>query len=184
MGALRDRLRFDEATGTVWDADRRYLLMRADVLMGALRELDPDARGKVLAALESAAARFGGKSLQAYAAAGGDVAALVESTVKAAADLGWGRWALALRDAGERPTLELEVHGSPFAAGWAAAGDGGSNASTTPTCGPVAGILRALAAQVLPGEPGPIDAQEIACAAQGAPCCRFCARRIHSTARP
>jgi hypothetical protein len=47
---LRARLRWTGAEGAIHDGPRRYLLMRADVLMGMLRRL-PDA-ARIQAAIE------------------------------------------------------------------------------------------------------------------------------------
>ena len=46
MGALRDRLAWDEGRGALQDGPRRYLMMRPDVLMGMLRRLPPEARAQ------------------------------------------------------------------------------------------------------------------------------------------
>lgn len=162
MGALRDRLHWDDA-GTLHDGPRRYLLMRPDVLMGATAALDGPVRAAFLAALAEAARRHGGDSLRAYAAScQGDTAALMRATVSAAADLGWGRWVL---EAAPR-RLSLCVHDSPFAAGWREAG--GSIAG--PVCAPVEGMLQALAGQLLGAG---ARAREVDCGATRGGPCRF-----------
>jgi predicted hydrocarbon binding protein len=158
MPRLRDRLQWDEERGAVFDGDRRYLLMRPDVLMGALLRLDDAARAAWLAAIAASAREFGGRSVQAYAASALDADGLLADTAAAAADLGWGRWHLA-RSAG---MLTLDVSGSPFAEG--------HDSSSQPLCAPIAGILAALAAQVLGG---PVRAREVDCAACAARSCRF-----------
>jgi predicted hydrocarbon binding protein len=163
MAALRERLSWAE--GAVHDGPRRYLLMRPDALMGALVRLPGDAaRAAWLEAVAASVQAHGGQSVAAYAAQlGGDEKALCDATVAAAADLGWGSWTLARDTApGGGPRLRLTVHGSPFAAGWRAAG-GGDPAQ--PLCAPIAAILRALAAQVLGGD---VQVHEARCAAQAA----------------
>jgi uncharacterized protein len=162
MTGLRDRLRWDSERGAVFDGERRYLLMRPDVLMGALVRLDDAARSAWLAAVAESAREFGGRSVQVYAASAADAEALLADTAAAAADLGWGRWALAQLSG----KLTLDVSGSPFAEGQ------GSSSQTV--CAPITGILAALAAQVLGGA---VQARELECVACGAPLCRFEALR-------
>jgi predicted hydrocarbon binding protein len=158
---LHERLVFDTANGAVLDASRRYVLMRADVLMGLFAALPEAGRDAALQALGRAAATHGADSLGAYAAAPGVDAAALERTVEAAAaSLGWGRWTLAHDGA----ALALDVRNSPFAAAAAP--------SPRPVCAAIAGMLQALAAIVV-GEGA--SARETACAACGASCCRFTA---------
>ena len=163
MAALHERLRFDTEHGEVRDGARRYLLLRADVLMGLFDELPQDARAATLRAFGRAVATRGADSLRAYAAEPGvDAEALQRVVESAAASLGWGRWRLA-RDRG---SLDLEVRNSPFAAA-AAAGTG-------PACDAIAGMLQALAGIVLGGT---ANAREIACACStGGDRCHFSAR--------
>ncbi|GLC95060.1 hypothetical protein Tamer19_44680 [Cupriavidus sp. TA19] len=65
---LAQRLEFDTVRGEVRDQDRRYLLMRPDVLMGMLRLLDGAVRRDVLAAFAESTARHGRRSILAYLA--------------------------------------------------------------------------------------------------------------------
>jgi|NGEPerStandDraft_6_1074524.scaffolds.fasta_scaffold18886_3 predicted hydrocarbon binding protein len=163
MPTLHERLHFDTADGQVLDGSRRYLLLRADVLMGLFDELPPGARAEALRAFGRSVATRGAQSLRAYAAEPGvDAEALLRVVESAAASLGWGRWRLA-RDGG---SLDLDVRNSPFAAA-AAAGTG-------PACDAIAGMLQALAGLVLGGT---ASARETACAAStGDGRCRFSAR--------
>lgn len=166
--SLKDRLAFDAAAGTVHDGPRRYLLMRPDVLMGMLRRLPPPQRAQAMSAFADSIAENGADSLRAYLAQlGGDRRALIDATTAAAADLGWGRWRIA-QEGGE---LALVVQGSPFADGF--------GQSDAPVCAPVRGMFGALAARVLDA---PMQAEELACAAMGAPCCTFVARPLASRA--
>jgi len=168
---LHERLVFDTADGAVLDASRRYVLLRADVLMGVFDALPAAARDAALRAFGRSVATHGADSLRAYAAAPGvDGAALQRSVESAAASLGWGRWSLA----DDGATLRLEVRNSPFAAATSAS-------STRPACDAIAGMLEALATIVFGAG---ASARETACAANGAPCCRFSAARASSFPLP
>lgn len=158
MSGLRERLHWSAEAGAVADGTRRYLLMRPDVLMGALARLDEPVQRAWLDAVAESAREHGGDSLRAYATTvGHDADALIAATAAAAADLGWGRWTL--RREGEG-ALHLEVTASPFAAGWLAAGGG---TAPVPVCSPVRGIFGALAALCFPGRQ--VDVGECECAA-------------------
>ena len=181
MGALRQRLSWSE-DGALHDGPRRYLMMRTDVLMGTLLRLTPEAQADWLRAWAASTREHGAASLQAYAAmSGADAAALADSTLQAAADLGWGRWTIEPLDEG----LQLQVHGSPFVQGWRAAQPVSASVSTpvsahgcAPVCAPISGLFTALAAMLLHS---PVQVTESACAAaQGAPHdrCTFAARRL------
>lgn len=164
---LRERLRHDPDQGAWSDAARRYLLLRPDSLMGALRCLDAATRASVFDALAHSLQRHGADSLRAYAVrVNGDPQALIAATVDAACDLGWGRWTVQ-RDG---DALDVIVRQSPFAAGWLAA-DGASHEADRPAvCAPIRGMLAALA-QAL-GDASP-HVHETCCAAQGHGECRF-----------
>lgn len=159
---LRDRLRWGEAAGRLADGPRRYLLMRPDVLMGALRRLPPGVREQALEAFADSVAEQGIDSIRAYfREVHEDPSALLRATERAAADLGWGVWRF-------RPapgSLGLEVAGSPFAEGHGPAG--------SPVCAPLRGMLRAVAEV---GSGAPATVVEAQCAACGAPTCVFEAR--------
>jgi predicted hydrocarbon binding protein len=163
MAELHERLRFDTAEGQVLDGARRYLLLRADVLMGLFDALPEAARAESLRAFGRSVALHGADSLRAYAAEPGvDGTALQRVVESAAASLGWGRWHLTH----DGDALSLEVRNSPFAAA-ARAGSG-------PACAAIAGMLEALAGIVLGAT---ANAREVACAcADGGDRCRFTAR--------
>jgi predicted hydrocarbon binding protein len=157
MPRVRDRLQFDPIHGAVTDGPRRYLLMRHDVLMGMIAALPHALRPTVLAAMADSVAVHGADSLRAYlAASSGDTEALLEATVEAAADLGWGRW--------EPDGTRLWVENSPFVSGY--------GPSDSPVCAPIGGLWRALST-IVSGRP--MVVQEIHCAAQGHTCCEFMA---------
>ena len=163
MAALNERLVFDTARGAVLDDDRRYVLLRADVLMGVFARLDGDARDAAFDAFRRSVAENGADSIRAYRAAVGAQAlpAMVES---AAASLGWGRWRFdRVPDTGDAAALALTVENSPFAA---AAPPG-----TPRACHAIAGMLEALAGALWNR---PAAARETQCAAAaGAAACRF-----------
>ena len=168
MTTLVQRLVFDQARGEVRDQDRRYLLMRPDVLMGTLRQLDDGTRSEVLAAFADSTAIHGTHSIIAYLstleADGEDGARALLSLIRETSPaLGWGRWAFAPVEDG----LALTVANSPFAAGYGPA--------TQPVCAPIAGMFRTVAGVVLGNA---VAVEETACAAMGDHDeCRFIARR-------
>jgi len=160
MGKLAERLRRDAGSGGLYDAERRYVMLRADVLMGVFNRLAPAARQEALAALAASVEAGGGDSARAYfAAVDQDVAALLAVMADSAADLGWGRWRF---DGPRAGALALEVQGSPFAAA-AAWHD-------APACHAIAGMLATVGSLVL-GVPA--EVRESQCAGMGAACCRF-----------
>ncbi len=160
---LRERLRWDAGRGAILDGGTRYLMIRADSLMGLFARLGPAVREAALEAFRASLREHGARSAARYRdAGGGDREALIAAIERGAADLGWGRWRL--RDEGGGRVL-LEVDDSPFAAGHGPA-DG-------PVCAPIAGMLEAVAGLLL-GEPA--SARELECAAGGAARCRFEAR--------
>lgn len=159
--SFRDRLILDEAEGAWWDQSRRYLLIRPDALMGIFRELPPDRRGEAFAALARSITRQGADSARAYRAMGGEGAGLLDIVASTAPQLGWGRWQFSL----EPGMLRLTVANSPFAAGY--------GPSDVPVCHPIRGMMAAVGEMVLDR---PVTVVETACAAMGAPDCRFEAR--------
>jgi hypothetical protein len=155
--ALRERLAWDPALGRISDGPRRYLLMRPDVLMGAVAAMAPAHRDSFLSSWQMSTCQHGAHSLGAYAQmVQGDRDALMQATAEAAADLGWGRWSLALEDG----ALHLQVQDSPFVAGWVAASPG--QLSDEPVCAPICGMLQALAEVVLQSA---VEVQETHCQA-------------------
>lgn len=180
MPGLRERLIWDAGAGALHDGPRRYLMMRPDVLMGAIHRLDGAAQAAMLDALAASVCEHGADSLRAYAEqSSGDAGALMAATAQAAADLGWGHWTLqALRRDEREPQagdlqereLHLTVRHSPFADGWRKAA---GKQATRPVCPPIRGMFEALAAQVLKA---PAHVTECECNAQGAASCIFVAR--------
>jgi predicted hydrocarbon binding protein len=163
MPSLRERLVFDAARGEYRDGNARYMMLRADTLMGLFAELPEATRAEALAAFARAVTHFGGRSARAYRAAGATTPeALFETIAATAPELGWGVWRLWC----EGEAIMLSVENSPFAAG---AGSG-----PHAVCAPILGMLHAVGEIVFGG---PVAVEETACAATGAACCRFTARR-------
>ncbi|MDE2006795.1 MAG: 4-vinyl reductase [Rhodospirillales bacterium] len=157
---FRARLAYDHARGEYRDGALRYLLIRPEALMALIAEL-PD-RAQALEAFARAIHRVGAGSARAYRDAGAGSADALLATIEATApQLGWGRWAIA-RTA---DALAVTVTNSPFAA--ASPGQGAA-------CAPIRGMLCAVGEMVLGAA---AIAEETACAADGAPCCRFAVRR-------
>ena len=186
MEPLHQRLHFDTAHGAVFDGDRRYVLVRADVLMATFDALPGRAREDALRAFGRAVATQGSGSVRAYLDAVG-AEALPAMLEGAAASLGWGRWRLGAIPPGggaaapmrgsegttadeSMPSraLTLEVENSPFATASRGRGE--------PACHAIAGMLEGVA-QALWREPA--EARETHCAAaHGASGpCRFVATR-------
>lgn len=161
MNAFWERLRLDEASGAIYDGDRRYLMIRPDVLMGLLHALPSREQAMVLKALATSAREQGGRSVSAYQNEGGK-AQLEQTMIEGAAALGWGKWRIAEHHEG----MQLEVDNSPFAHGYGPAG--------SPVCAPIAGIFESLAEKLL-GEK--VTVAELVCTAQHGGSCHFVASR-------
>lgn len=160
MNPFWERITLDEESGAVYDGNRRYLVMRPDVLMGMVRALAPTVQEQVLTAFYLSAFEQGGKSVSAYQSEDG-MDRLQEIVVQGAEALGWGKWVVSAHEQG----LGLQVHNSPFAAGY--------GQSDVPVCAPVKGIFRSLAEKVLGAS---VTVEETSCAAQGHGNCCFVAR--------
>lgn len=110
--ALHDRLQFDVENGQVLDEGRRYVLLRADVLMGIFEGLSEGAAKDALMAFRDSVNGYGSASVRAYAnPATADPATLLASVATGAASLGWGRWHFEWGGT----TCRLRVFNSPFA---------------------------------------------------------------------
>lgn len=159
MATLSERL--ERRDGGLYDGEVRYVMLRADVLMGAIARMGPAG----FQALAESVTVGGGHSVNRYRSFGtADFASLLQMIEETANQLGWGRWQLA------RPretTLRLTVHNSPFVAG--------HGPSQTPVCAAICGLLQATASVVLVGD-GAINVEETECAAMTGEACRFVAR--------
>jgi uncharacterized protein len=163
--SFNDRLVRDLDAGEIRDGDIRYLMIRADALMGVLRRLPLGMRNTVLAAFKDSIVEHGGRSAQGYQAAlpPDQRHRLLEVIAATAPQLGWGRWHFTHVSA---EGLTLEVHNSPFAKGFGRAEHG--------VCHPIAGMLTAVGTMVL-GRP--VVAEETHCGAhQDSHTCRFSAK--------
>mgnify|MGYP003753668303 CR=1 FL=1 len=159
---FRDRLQFDDAAGTYHDGAMRYILIKPEAVMGVALEMPEDQRPAIFEAMIRTVIRNGGKSAQAYRAAGAsDPEALLAVIRETAAQLGWGRWQTELG----ADRLVVTVENSPFAAGY--------GASKVPVCAPITGMLTAVSGMVFDA---PTTVQERACATMGAEACIFEAR--------
>lgn len=159
---LHERLKFDTDAGQVLDQDRRYVLMRADVLMGLFAALPEPDRQRAMEALGQSVWRHGADSVKAYASQPDCTPDMLLHTMQSsAASLGWGRWTFEATSEG----LRLRVSNSPFAA-MAAFHD-------RPACSAIVGMLQAM------GEAlwcAPVQVSETRCAAVSGqdPCiCQF-----------
>lgn len=160
MGQLQQRLKWDPSAGAILDADRRYVMLRADVLMGLFAGLPPGQRGRALDSLQASVRAHGGASARAYRVGdAADVAAFLRVMAESAADLGWGAWRF---EAGGAAGLTLTVRNSPFAMA--------APVRDRPVCHAITGMLEAVNALVT-GESRTF--REIRCASMGAPCCEF-----------
>lgn len=151
---------FDQMAGEIRDGDTRYLLIRPDVLMGLIKNLEGTAKNEALEAFQKSASENGRASLINYKKQNfTNSDELLTFFCRTAAKLGWGIWTY---NAEENGGHSFTVDNSPFAAGY--------GQSDLPVCAPAGGILRALMDVFF--APGAII-NESACAAQGAQCCRF-----------
>lgn len=147
---LHERLVFDTGQGQVLDADRRYVLMRADVLMGMFDLMPEELRSQALAALAESVFRFGSRSVRAYAnPSDPDSRQLFAAVAQGAASLGWGVWEFHIQDR----SCQLTVTNSPFAAEATVRGE---------ACAAIRGMLRAVCEHAWKVE---CEAQELVCCA-------------------
>ena len=162
--SFRDRLVFDRGAGEILDQTRRYIMLRPDALMGMMRRLDPPTRAAAMEALADSIFEQGTDSARAYRAMSPDPSgdALAQIVAASAPELGWGCWRFEIGP----DLVTLTVENSPFAAGY--------GPSDAPVCAPIRGMMRAVSTMILDA---PATVTEAACAAMGAPRCRFEARR-------
>jgi len=157
------RIRFDDTSGALRDGDVRYVVMRADGLMGAFAGSPTG-----LSALSRSVYEHGRLSVQKYQSELtheiGDLLATIEGT---AAELGWGVWRFAWS---ERVSLTLSVWSSPFAEVMVPA--------SMPTCAPILGMFQAIAEAALGAGTRVVEAK---CSACGAPACEFVAKAADVT---
>ena len=163
--SLHERLKFDVTQGQVLDANRRYVLMRADVLMGMFELLTEAASRQALGALTRSVATYASDSVRAYDdPADPDSLQLFDAVVQGASSLGWGVWEF---DLGAR-SCRLTVRNSPFAAAFRKIG--------LPACAPIVGMMQAVCTHAWKQECVAVEVQCCACAggkALSEDLCRF-----------
>lgn len=146
---LHERLAFDVANGQVLDGDRRYVLMRADVLMGMFELMPQALREQALQACAASVMKYGIASVRAYQRmANLSGPQLFETVGAGAASLGWGTWTFELQGT----SCRLFVRNSPFAAA--------AQCISGPACAPIAGMLEAVCTQAWGG---PSQVREVRC---------------------
>ena len=146
----------DEGGGRLTMHGARCLLIRPETLAALQKSVEALIASRASECL-AAGGRAGGA--RAVAAAQEDAPARVARLLRTGGEIGWGDFAL------ERLTpsaLVVTVRNSPFAEAYGVADH--------PVCHLTRGVLEALAASVL-ARPAPVV--ETACAATGAPACRF-----------
>ena len=149
----------DDGAGRLDYRGARYLLIRPETLAALHRALEA-ALGAAAGECFAAGGRAGGgKATTSLTGAGRE---RIEALVAMGTRIGWGRFALEHHARGE---FVVTVTGSPFAEAYGRA--------DAPVCHLTRGVLEALAASLLGGTP---RVTETACAATGAPACRFEAR--------
>ena len=157
---LLEKMTWQPECGQIMDQDRRYVMLRADVLMGIFQRLPPDMRGAALGAFFESVRDAGGQSAKSYfQSLNNDPTKLLDTMASYSAELGWGKWSFAQAAEG----LRLTVHNSPFAAGY---GD-----SDCPVCHPIAGMLTTVAGLMSDTD---VYVEETQCASQtGVQHCSF-----------
>lgn len=147
------RMAWIRSCGAIMDDDRRYLMLRADVLMGIFHELPLEVRHAALEAFAASVKKYGGESARAYFdASEAQPERLLEAIVAYSPELGWGRWHI---DARSDEAIEVIVENSPFAEGFGHSPD--------PVCHAIVGMLQAVGPMIF-GRP--VVVIETGCAAQ------------------
>jgi len=136
----------------------RYLLIRPETLVGLQKAVE-GALGERAAACIAAGGRAGGA--RATASLDGAAHERVSRLLRIGGEIGWGEFALERLTATE---LAVSVRHSPIADAY--------GPSVVPVCHLIRGVLESLAGSIF----GPSrTVVETACAAMGAPACRFVA---------
>ena len=147
----------DDGTGALRLGEVRYLLIRPETLAGVQKAVERAVGPGAAADCLLDGGRAGGARVAA--ALVGTPEERIGAVVEGGTALGWGRFALeALTPAG----LVVTVTNSPFAEAYGPA--------PGPVCHLIAGVLEAVATSVFRR---PRIVRETACAAAGAPACRF-----------
>jgi len=146
----------DDGAGRLTIGGARYLLIRPETLAALQKQVEAVAPGAAADCLVA-----GGRAGGAHAARelAGDAEARVRRLLDTGRAIGWGHFVLERLAPHE---LVVTVAHSPFAEAY--------GPSPTPVCHLTRGVLESLAARVLER---PLAVRESACAATGAPRCRF-----------
>jgi len=156
----------DDGAGRLSYRGARYLLIRPETLAAVYHALEAALGGGAAECFVAGGRAGGGKATASFTGAGRE---RVEALLAMGTRIGWGRFALEHYAPG---ALVVTVTGSPFAEAHGSARE--------PVCHLTRGVLEALAASVLSGR---ARVTEAACAAMGAPACRFEARAASSPER-
>lgn len=131
---IKQRMNWDTENGQILDENRRYILLRADVLMGIFTSLDSQQKQAALQSFQQSVYKNGNDSVQAYwQEIKGDSQQLLTSMMSISAQLGWGVWSVQ-EQTSER--LIIHVRNSPFAQA--------SKAQSEPICYAIVGIIEAM----------------------------------------
>jgi len=147
------RVEADGAGGLTYQGSC-YLLVRPETLVALQKAVEAVLGERAAACLAAGGRAGGGTALQALEG--------VARLLAMGGEIGWGAFALERLGSDE---LVVSVRNSPFARAYGAA--------VTPVCHLTRGVLERLAEVALGA---PAVATETACAANGAPACRFVAR--------
>tara|TARA_R110001599_G_C12270264_1_gene661360 strand:+ start:3602 stop:4123 length:522 start_codon:yes stop_codon:yes gene_type:complete len=151
----------DKADGALQAGDVRYVLVRADGLMGCFKSDLSTTSLEMYQQIENSFFQFGGKSTQQYVeTVGEDPAALLSKIEEMAPQLGWGNWVLSLQP--NEGKLTLTVENSPFSAGYGQA--------RFAVCAPVSGMLKGVAEKIFKQS---VTCREHRCSAMGGDVCEF-----------
>lgn len=147
--------------GALHSGDIRYLLIRADALMGCFKPPALAGLPELYQAIEDSFSQFGGKSVLQYVdSSDSSTQQLWQKMEKMAPQLGWGQWSFAFgRTNGE---IILTVSNSPFSAGHGSA--------EFAVCSPISGIVKSVAEQTFKV---PVIVQESRCSAMSGDVCVF-----------
>lgn len=150
---IKDRMDWDTKNGQILDGDRRYVLLRADVLMGIFTGLDPQQKQAALRSFQQSAYQNGNGSVQSYwQEINEDSQQLLNSMIAISAQLGWGAWSIQEQT---HDRLIIQVKNSPFAHA--------VKHQSQPICHPIVGIIQAMGQLIFHAEVQTIENQ---CAAQ------------------
>lgn len=150
---LINRMIWDTENGQILDEDRRYVMLRADVLMGIFNNLPNTERQQALHSFMNSVKAHGSNSVAAYwLAINKNPQVLLDSMIRISAQLGWGAWQICKYTPQE---LTIEVINSPFAKA--------SIVSQTPVCTPILGIMESMGSFFFDG---PVQVSEQHCQAQ------------------